>query len=233
MFAYIGHSNEEFNFLYSLLIKSSKDDVIGKKYGYPNHSDGFGIVIYNESNLFHFRSSRAIYSETPELPEYDGEIYAISHAMNSYNKSMIKPLFEHPFVVSNGNYVTFMAHNGVIDKESIMKYLNIYGLYNDTESALEYINKYGINKIDELEKYTKSSLNLIILRISKDTGKASIYFKNFYKDISKKDYSEMFIIKMHDGIAVVSSTIAYYCDQHFKEILPVSSSQIFNLDDLK
>ena len=58
-----------------------------------------------------------------------------------------------------------MAHNGVVNKQSIMEYLGINGIYNDTEAALQYIAVKGLYSVDNLEKYTESSLNLIILHL--------------------------------------------------------------------
>ena len=37
---------------------------------------------------------------------------------------------------------------------------NFHGIYNDTEAALAYINEKGMESVDDLEKYTISSLNL-------------------------------------------------------------------------
>ena len=80
---------------------------------------------------------------------------------------------------SNGESVIFMAHNGVVDKYSIMEKLGIHGIYNDTEAALAYIDANGIESVDDLEKFTVSSLNLIILVIGKSSRSGTIYYKNF------------------------------------------------------
>ena len=203
MFGYIGYSSDELNLLYTALVESSRNDVIGKKYGY-------GMVVYTNNNLLHFRSSRPIYEEAFKLPELKGKIFGVFHTMNAHDKSLISPIFEHPFTASNGNEVFYMAHNGVVNKQSIMEYLGINGTYNDTEAALQYIAEKGLSSVDDLEKYTESSLNLIILHLDKDKEKPEIYFKNFYRDKSKGDYLDMYRVNMPHGMAIVSSTLTRY-----------------------
>ena len=203
MFGYIGYSSDELNLLYTALVESSRNDVIGKKYGY-------GMVVYTNNNLLHFRSSRPIYEEAFKLPELKGKIFGVFHTMNAHDKSLISPIFEHPFTASNGNEVFYMAHNGVVNKQSIMEYLGINGTYNDTEAALQYIAEKGLSSVDDLEKYTESSLNLIILHLDKDKEKPEIYFKNFYRDKSKGDYLDMYRVNMPHGKAIVSSTLTRY-----------------------
>jgi glutamine amidotransferase len=227
MFGYAGNSNEELNFLYSALVESSRNDVIGSKYGYSSHSDGYGIVVYNQNNLFHFRSSNPIYEEKVVLPPFSGKIYAIFHSMNAHNKNLISPIFEHPFTSSNGKEVIYMAHNGVVDKKRVMEDLQIVGTYNDTEAALQYIIENGIEAVNELEKYTKSSLNLILLVLHKDHRKQDMYFKNFYKDHNRKDYLDMYTIAMPHGRAVVSSTLTKY---GVKDPVPVTGSMLMNIE---
>ena len=203
MFGYIGYSSDELNLLYTALVESSRNDVIGKKYGY-------GMVVYTNNNLLHFRSSRPIYEEAFKLPELKGKIFGVFHTMNAHDKSLISPIFEHPFTASNGNEVFYMAHNGVVNKQSIMEYLGINGTYNDTEAALQYIAEKGLSSVDDLEKYTESSLNLMILHLDKDKEKPEIYFKNFYRDKSKGDYLDMYRVNMPHGKAIVSSTLTRY-----------------------
>ena len=144
------------------------------------------------------------------MPEFNGKIYAIFHALNAHDKDLISPIFEHPFMVSNGNQVMYMAHNGVVDKQLIMENLRINGIYNDTEAALEYLNQNGLKSISDLENYTKSSLNVIILNLDKKTRNGQIYFKNFYRDKSKGDYLDMYTAVLPHGKAVVSSTLTMY-----------------------
>ena len=86
MFGYIGYSSDELNLLYTALVESSRNDVIGKKYGY-------GMVVYTNNNLLHFRSSRPIYEEAFKLPELKGKIFGVFHTMNAHDKSLISPIF--------------------------------------------------------------------------------------------------------------------------------------------
>ena len=229
MFGYVGHSNEELDKLYSALIEASRNDKIGKKYWYPSHEDGFGIIIYTEDNLFHFRSTKPIYKEKLNLPEFNGKIYAIFHALNAYDKDLISPIFEHPFMVSNGNQVMYMAHNGVVDKQLIMENLRINGIYNDTEAALEYLNQHGLESISDLENYTKSSLNIIVLNLDKKRKNSTIYFKNFYHDKSKSDYLDMYTVVLPHGKAVISSTLTMYGIDRF---IRVTTQSMTNLEEI-
>ncbi len=227
MFGYIGYSTEELNMLYTALVESSRNDVIGKKYGYANHGDGYGIVVYTKDNLFHFRSSRPIYEEAFKLPEFKGKIFGVFHTMNAHDRSLVSPIFEHPFTASNGKEVFYMAHNGVVNKQSIMEYLGINGIYNDTEAALQYIAVRGLSSVDNLEKYTESSLNLIILHLDKGEEKPEIYFKNFYLDKNKRDYSDMYTVNMPHGKAIISSTLTRY---GIEGGVPANGTGLINLE---
>ena len=125
MFGYTGNSMDDVRKLYYSLREASRNDIIGAKYGYSNHSDGYGIVIYGMDNLFYFRSRKPVYSEEIQLPEFTGKINAVFHVLNAHDKELVTPVFEHPFMESNGESVIFLAHNGVVDKDSIMGKLGI------------------------------------------------------------------------------------------------------------
>lgn len=229
MFGYVGDSIEELNMLYSALMEASRNDIVGKKYGYGSHDDGYGIVVYTESNLFHFRSTRPIYEEKFKLPKFDGKIYAVFHALNAYDRNLISPIFEHPFMVVNGDAAVYMAHNGVVDKQMIMDSLGIKGIYNDTEAALEYIDEKGFDHISDLENYTKSSLNLLILYLGKNRKNNSLYFKNYYIDKNKSDYLDMYTTVLPHGKAVLSSTLTMY---GVKEHTRVTTPDLTNLEKI-
>ena len=64
--------------------------------------------------------------------------------------------------------------------------------------------------ISDLEDYTKSSLNVIILNLDKKSRSGTIYFKNFYHYKSKSDYLDMYTAVLPHGKAVVSSTLTLY-----------------------
>ena len=138
-------------------------------------------------------------------------------------------IFEHPFIASNGNQVMYMAHNGVVDKQRLMENLGIKGLYNDTEAALEYLNKNGLNSISDLEDYTKSSLNVIILNLDKKRRSGTIYFKNFYHDQSKSDYLDIYTAVLPHGKAVVSSTLTLY---GIDRCVRVTTKSLSNLEEI-
>ena len=228
MFGYTGNSMDDVRKLYYSLREASRNDIIGAKYGYSNHSDGYGIVIYGMDNLFYFRSRKPVYSEEIQLPEFTGKINAVFHVLNAHDKELVTPVFEHPFMESNGESVIFLAHNGVVDKDSIMGKLGIHGIYNDTEAALAYINEKGMESVDDLEKYTVSSLNLIILFIEKSSRKGTIYYKNFYRGTGREDYLKMCTASMPGGIAVISSTLMEY---GISGAVPVNGTGLMKLEN--
>ncbi len=208
MFAYKGNSMDELNKLYKALIESARNDAIGSKFGYGNHPDGFGYVIYNKSDICYYRSEKPIYEENVKLPEIKGDIYAIFLARKASGKKHIGVVYSHPFMDNYGENVIFMAHNGLVSEDKLKIKLNYKYDASDTELALYYISKYGIESVYELmNNYTESSLNLLMLSISKINKETSLYYLNYYKNKEKSEYSDMYRAKLNHGEAIISSTL--------------------------
>ena len=95
-------------------------------------------------------------------------------------------------------------------------------------SALAYINENGMESVDDLEKYTVSSLNLIILFIEKSSTNGTIYYKNFYRGTGREDYLKMYNASMPGGIAVISSTLMEY---GISGAVPVNGTGLMKLEN--
>ncbi|MCY0884114.1 MAG: class II glutamine amidotransferase [Acidianus infernus] len=210
MFAYVGDSKEELTKLYEALKESAKNDIIASKYGLnPVHGDGWGYVIYDGERIYFYKSKNPIFNESLILPSIEGKFYAIFHARQATDKSTVSARFAHPFYGDDENYFYFFAHNGSVDKEKLAQVLNFQGQTTiDSELALKFLIKNGLDKgIDLLMKdYTKSALNVFILRISRSDGSAELYYVNYY---TRKDRSEYYKFYKNEN-AVFSSTLAYY-----------------------
>ena len=210
MFAYKGNSQEELNNLYNALRESARNDTIGSKFGYANHPDGFGYVIYNGQHIYYYRSANPIYEENVKLPEVTGDMYAIFLARKASGKKHMGVMYSHPFMDDYSNNLLYLAHNGSVSEDELKKELNYRYDASDSELALKYISKYGINSdsINNLMKnYTTSSLNLLILSIPKSGTEESLYYLNYYINKDKHDYSDMYSMHFNHGDAVISSTL--------------------------
>ncbi len=208
MFAYKGNSMEELNELYGALIKSAKDDKFGARFGYANHPDGFGYVIYNESRIYYYRSENPIYEENIELPDVKGNMYAIFLARKASGKKHMGVMYSHPFMDDYSDNILFLAHNGSVSEDDLKIKLDYHHNASDSELALYYISKYGIDSVKDLmDKYTTSSLNLLILSISKIDKKPALYYLNYYKNKEKYEYSDMYESILEHGKAIISSTL--------------------------
>lgn len=211
MFAYKGNSIDDLDKLYKALTESARNDKIGSKFGYNNHPDGFGYVIYNGNSIYYYRSEKPIYEEDIKLPEISGNIYAIFLARKASGKKHMGVMYSHPFMDDYGNNLLFMAHNGSVSEDNLKIKLNYKYNASDTELALYFISKYGIDSVyDLMNNYTESSLNLLILSISKINKETSLYYLNYYKNKEKYEYSDMYKAKLNRGEAIISSTLRLY-----------------------
>ncbi|WP_236752112.1 class II glutamine amidotransferase [Acidianus sp. HS-5] len=209
MFAYVGDSGEELTKLYETLKESAKNDVIASKFGLnPVHGDGWGYVIYDGERIYLYKSKNPIFVESLVLPSIEGRFYAIFHARQATDKSTVSSRFSHPFYADNEDYFYFFAHNGSVDKEKLAKDLNFQGTTIDSELALKFLIKNGLEKGIELlmREYTKSALNVLILRVSRSDGSAELYYVNYY---TRKDRSEYYKLYKSEN-AVFSSTLSIY-----------------------
>ncbi len=218
MFAYVGESLEELNFLYHLLVDSAKRDAIAEKLGLnPVHGDGWGFVVYDGENLNYYRSSRPIFKDS--LPEIKvrGRFYAIFHARQATNKTTVSARFSHPFFESNETHLLFFAHNGWVDEDKLKERLDFSpSMTTDSELALKYFAKTGDVKF--LEEVTKSALNVLLLKVSRDTGEAELFYENYYVRKDRPEYYDMYLWEGEKGVAVMSSTLKHYGDLKVRDV---------------
>jgi predicted glutamine amidotransferase len=168
-------------------------------------------VIYDKKNVIHYRSRNAIFSEEFILPSIvEGEFYAIFHARKASRKETVSTLFSHPFLESSEREIIFLAHNGYVNEGKLREKLGFNGSSIDSELIAKVIAKYGTKDevIGELKDITVSALNLLILKIYKENGKAGLYYINYYK--CSKDYYQMYLSTEMKGRAVFSSTLLDY-----------------------
>ena len=212
MLAYVGKDKEKLKKLAQCLILSAKDDPIT----HESHKDGWGIVAYNGGRVLYYRSVNPIFNESEVLFSLinllDGEIKAIIHARLASDKNLVSSYLSHPYMESNEKSIIYFAHNGSVNKEELGKALNIDSkLMVDSELIGKYISLYGIEKVKELKVYTKSALNLLILKIDRENRDAHLYYYNYYNvDYVRKKGTpeEYYYLYKGDGY-VFSSSLAY------------------------
>ncbi|WP_153274214.1 class II glutamine amidotransferase [Picrophilus oshimae] len=215
MFAYIGSSNHDINLLYNALKEASRNDVIGKKIGIDDHRDGFGYVIYDDK-IDYYRSPDPVYLSNLNF-NIKNKSYVLFHARKGSDRHR-GVIYSHPFMEETDDSLIFMIHNGLFDSDAIGEILNIKGEYSDTELGLKYIARNGIESIEHLKDYTKSTMNLIILKIDKNTMMPEIYYINYFKNGRYREYSTMFLARLNNGVAIISSTLGHYGIENLEKI---------------
>ncbi|AWR98336.2 class II glutamine amidotransferase [Acidianus sulfidivorans JP7] len=216
MFAYYGNSKDRVKELFECLKKAAKEDIY-----YPKpHEDGWGLVLLTRDKLIHYRDINPIYyTDAFPLNLKDEEMMVIVHARQASDKDLVSSFYSHPYLETDDKYVYYLAHNGSVDKEEIAKELKIYNAKYlvDSELLLKYI--IFNEDYEKIKKYTKSSLNIILLKIQRDTKEASLYFMNYYNSeyIKLKNMNEKYYPMYYsdiDGKAVFSSTVGFYCGEN-------------------
>jgi len=212
MFGYVGESFEEVSRLYAALkLACAEDPYVKAAFKYSCHGDGWGYAIHASNGLFHYRTSRAIFSDDILLPRMEGTIHAIFHGRLATNKKLLGHIFSHPFVVGTNTQLMFLAHNGALDEEKI----SLRDGQVDSEWALEQIARVGSlpAALPELREQTKSALNLLLMTNSRNqTVPPKLEYTNFYKPPEKEKiaYYKMFLGKLAKGRAVFSSTLTLH-----------------------
>lgn len=212
MFAYAGNSRAELNKLYSSLLRSAQFDEIRAKFAPTSaqHRDGWGYVIFNNERLHHYRTAKAIFEDNYTLPYLTGKIFALFHARLASDDSPNHGcIFSHPFSMASDLKVIFICQNGKIPNALLPKEFPQNKM--STEYTLELIAKYGTkDAIKKVIGMGKSTTNLLILEIDRQSMKPLIYCLNRYKktdDSDKNEYYTMYQKKMRYGNAVFSSTL--------------------------
>lgn len=222
MVAYFGTSRERLRQLFDCLKEAAKRDVYYKN---VSHADGWGVLLLTRDRLIHYRDANPIYFQDLPFFVQDEAMMVIIHARQASEKSLISSIFSHPYVETNDRHIYYLAHNGTVDKERLGKELGINPeRMVDSELLLKYLALKGDSEreIEKLKDYTKSSLNIILLKIERNK-RASLYVMNYYKSeyVKAKEINEKYYILYHinkDGKAVFSSTVGYYCNEEGEEI---------------
>lgn len=228
MFAYVGYSLDELKQLFEALKSSAKRDVIAEKVGVtPVHGDGWGYVIYDKKHLYFYKTEVPIYEDEFPNVTVNGKFYAIFHARQATDKKTVNSRFSHPFMEAGERYYYFFAHNGYVDDEKLREKLGFKGLTTDTELAAKY---YAITEDNEyLKQVTKSALNILVLKISRESGDAELLYENYYIK-PRPEYYDLYIWNGNNGTAVISSTLRYY---GISEVREVEKGKLLMLDFTK
>ena len=207
MLAYHGSNKAELERLVKCLIRAANKDPLRNG---VKHGDGWGIVAVDSDGIVYYRSGNPIYTEvnvlTSLLDELKGEFKVIVHARLASDKSLVSSYYSHPYMDYNDKLIIYLAHNGSVDKDKLSSSLGIDGSKMvDSELALKYISLKGLDSVKELESYTKTALNLLLLVIRRgdDPLSAKLYYYNYYK--KDDEYYKLYI----NGNAVYSSSLAY------------------------
>jgi len=221
MFGYSGCARNDLLKLFSALKKSAREDELAPDPINNQHRNGWGMVLFSESDFFYHRSTDPIFQETEEvIPYFSGTAYAIFHAREA--KTLIgNTTFSHPFHAENEDGTTFLAHNGVLQHNDLASKLDppvqSKEKIVDSELGLKYILQNRKNGLEaatkSLEGFTKPNraLNLLILEAPRN-GKPELFVKHFYKRDSndKQDrtkYYQIYYQRLSDGVAAFSSTL--------------------------
>ncbi len=220
MFAYYGQSSKKVRELVYCLLRSAEKDVLLNN---TSHGDGWGFVLLTKDKIFHYRSLNPIFREISDIERdfpikiRDEEMMVIVHARQASDKSLVSSYYSHPYLESSSSSIFFLAHNGSVDKEGIANELGISAdNMVDSELILKYIVMKGVDGIHDLKRFTRSSLNLLLLEIRRKESEAILYYMNYYdKDYVKKrsmneEYYKLYVDE-DNGISVYSSTLGHYC----------------------
>ena len=212
MLAYVGKDKGKLKKLAQCMILSAKEDPIT----HESHKDGWGIVAYDGEKMIYYRSVNPIFNESEVLFNLinllNSESKVIIHARLASDKKLVSSYLSHPYMESNENFIIYVAHNGVVDKEELGKVLNIDSrLMVDSELIGKYVSIHGIEKVKDLQTYTKSALNLFILKIDRESKEAHLYYYNYYNVnyLRKKGVPEEYYYLYRGEDYVFSSSLAY------------------------
>ncbi|WP_338598524.1 class II glutamine amidotransferase [Sulfolobus tengchongensis] len=209
MLAYYGKNKDYLRKMANCLVKASLNDPLINE----SHSDGWGIVAYNNNKIIYYRSSNPIFQDINTLNDVinslDGELKVIIHARKASEKVLVSSFYSHPYLETTSTHLFFLAHNGSVDKYRLGETLGLDpSLMVDSELIARYIAIHGLKEVDRLREFTKSALNLLILEIDRKSKSSQIYFHNYYrKDIivENEEYYKLY----HNKGAVYSSSLAY------------------------
>jgi|ECHhosMinimDraft_1075155.scaffolds.fasta_scaffold00757_6 predicted glutamine amidotransferase len=227
MFAYYGSSRERLLTLMDCLRQAARRDVLIPG-GAGSHDDGWGMVILTKEGVLHYRSGKPVFEDQVEIPRFHGEVMAIVHARKAADGQPVGSHFSHPFVESNDRFTLYMAHNGTVRKEELGNIMLAQfgvkldvGQLVDTEVALKFVMAKGDlqEAVRELMGYTKTALNLFLLKVQRSRQASLLYLSHYNADypksrgLSEEDYRRYvdLYLSQEEGLTIASSTVAHYC----------------------
>ncbi|ADL19122.1 Predicted glutamine amidotransferase [Acidilobus saccharovorans 345-15] len=209
----------EVRLLVSCLARAAQRDVLRHD---EVHGDGWGMAAYSREGLLVRRSARPIFDELSnanslQLPA--GEQLVMVHARAASDSSKVGIAYSHPYeaLSADGRRLYLLAHNGSVDREGLGRALGLgelSGNYVDSELALMVIAREGLSEgaLELLRNYTETALDLLIMEVDRPSGAARLYAYSYWRDPGEGEYYELRVISAGSTTAVVSSTVAKYCE---------------------
>ncbi|MCG3109470.1 hypothetical protein L3N51_01762 [Metallosphaera sp. J1] len=185
MVAYHGSNRATLRELADCLVKAAEDDPL-KGWSHPH---GWGIVALTEDRLIHHRSSRPVFEPSERstlinlVDSLSGRMMVIIHARKASDPSLVSSMYSHPYLESNDRELLYVAHNGSVNL-SLGKEIGmaVEGVV-DSELVARYLSMKGVNSVNELIPYTRTALNLLVLKIPRGVGsplsRASLHYFNW------------------------------------------------------
>lgn len=217
MIAYHGEDRTDLRSLVECLVKAAEDDPLS---GSP-HGDGWGIVALTQDRLIHYRSAYPIFDPAERsyllklIDSFSGEMKVVVHARKATDKRLVSSIYSHPYLETNDREVLFLAHNGSVDL-SLSKELNLNAEYVvDSELIAKFISQKGINYVSSLKRWTRSALNLIILKIDRGSGspvsRSHLLYYNYFLPPYNKVTEEYYKLYSGKGFVMSSSLVKTGC----------------------
>ncbi|WP_297467125.1 class II glutamine amidotransferase [Thermococcus sp.] len=240
--------------LIEALRKSAENDPYrARRSGKRQHADGWGYVLLRDGEVYHYRSSKAVFedeggfSKLLGLLEEDGKAVLLAHARASSQGSL--SLFNvQPFAFSTRRGFSFwFLHNGDLDKEKVIGLAGFEG--NDLRDASDsYVFSAYLcralerPKMEELLKHyslgvslTRTTFNTATLFLFPDGGwrvfVTAYMTKEYWENPLHRDYARL--IELDDDVfAVASSTLELYHRADWKTI-PNSTAYLIDSDKIE
>ncbi|MEM3186413.1 MAG: class II glutamine amidotransferase [Conexivisphaerales archaeon] len=199
------------------LISASRNDPFNNG---KSHADGWGAALCFKDEYFTVRSSQPIFSDSNAsslLRPAKERVTGIFHARKAAKGEPAgAPFDSHPFAVSIGEDIVYLAHNGHIDKRKLQSEVGLdVSKMNDSEVFAHFVARQaqdfeealqtGIEMVHEYHALY-SALNLVVLRIEREGG-LHVYYYNDFKE--KELYYRLFLYNSNGQKAVMSSSVAF------------------------
>ncbi len=192
-----------------------------------SHSDGWGYTIYTERGgrgfYHHYKTVKPIYEDPRGVERLPGILeeaelaIGIIHTRKAGRGQPVSSLDSHPFHANTlGGGEIWLAHNGGVDKEAIIRDAGLPGRLAGRPDSL--ILTLGLARSPSLEeglraaaeKYTLSAMNLGILVAGK--GRPRLVVTSYFgyrpeTDAARYNYYKLYRAEMGDTVVFASSTL--------------------------